>query len=237
MADRFLPFQAQFGQVYMSISNGNNLGSDSLQRLNAWARRTHEEIQESGSPAYEPTSIEPLDSEYRKELGDYLRDCLKLDYSATMSVIDSLKSTYHREDDLFIVSNQLLNSQSELEQNSYMAHEQGHRLGKKISKNRLEPLERSHELPAEEYRQLFQYLRSEEFAERAKLAMGQSMGEEFEYNHNLIEDKGSIYARKGSLGPENLVDPDRNEDLEEMAAEIEDLLVELSSGEPSWSTR
>ena len=115
-----------------------------------------------------------------------------------------------------------------------LAHEKGHRFGTQIIQEKLDPLQRSENVSEEASRLLRQYLKSENFAERTKVALGKSLGFDFNYNQDS-DEVATIYRLNNRIGPEELVDPEREESLDELAEDIDRMLIEISEGVQDWA--
>lgn len=220
----------------MSFVEASSYDEEVLEEFNDWSETIHGEIQGSGAVSYDPTAVEPLSAEYRKQIGNYLRERFGMDYSSIMMVLDGTEATYNERMDNFLVAYDVLSSEFSTEDVGRLAHEQGHRLGRKIVDERLKPLEQQEDVSAEAYRMLVEYLTSENFAERTKVAAGNTLDQDLSYRMELLEEPPMIYRLKGRLGPEELVDPERDEDLEEMVRDLEDMMQELAHGNSSWAT-
>jgi len=219
----------------MSLSEESSQAGMTLLDANSCAWKIYNEIQNSGAPDYRPTTVEPIDAEYRREIATYLRDNFNLNNRDTIHFIENLELVYDNSEDVFIATGNLLGSPFETSDKEFIAHEQGHRLGKEIIENWLEPLKESEEVSEDAYQQLYNYVASEDFAERTKLAIGKTIDEDFEYNERQLEDNGLIYSRKDRLGPDKLVETKRDENLDELIEEIERMMRELAEGDPSWT--
>jgi hypothetical protein len=219
----------------MSFVEASSYDEEILEEFNDWSETIHGEIQESGAVRYDSTDVEPLSAEYRKQIGNYLKESFGMDYASIMMVLNGTEATYNERMDNFLVSYDALSSDLSTEDIGRLAHEQGHRLGRKIVDERLKPLEKETDVSPEAYKKFVDYLNSENFAERTKVAAGNSIGHDLSYRMELLEEPPMIYRLKGRLGPEELVDPGREEDLEEMMTDLEDLMHDLSTGNSSWA--
>lgn len=207
---------------------------DILKGLTDWTVLVHNEIQESGSVRYDIPAIEPLNGDYRKEIGDYLHQTLGMDYSSVMNVLNGTEAVYHVDSDVLLVSYDVLNSEDQFQNQSLVAHEQGHRLGQKIIEKRLQPLSENQNVNQENVETLKDYLKSENFAERTKTAVGKNLRQNFQYNEKLIDNPPAIYEVRNRIGPDSLINSDREETIEEMVQDIEKLLREVHTDNPSW---
>ena len=207
---------------------------EAVDEMNDWVKTVHSELNSAGALKYPDTDVRPLDRDYRKQIGDYLSSEFQLDYTAVMFFLDGMESVYHAEDDVFLVaydSIQELPGEFEL---GVLAHEGGHRMGNKIIDNRLEPLKQTRNISDEAFNMFRDYLLSENFAERTKVAVGNTLDRDFSYSEKLLEESPTIYRLKGRIGPEELVDPDRDEDINKLIDNIEGMLIDLSRGSSDW---
>lgn len=205
-----------------------------LEEMNSWSESINEEITGSGWINYDAAEVKPLDHDYRREIGQYLSENFGLSYNSVMYFLDRTQMVYHADEESFLVSSDLLEPGFGDSERSVLTHEEGHRLGRLLADERLMPVRDSGNVSPEAYRKLFKYLKSDNFAERAKMAIGNSMGQDFDYCVELVEEEPALYRLKGRLGPEELVDPSRDETLEDMLDSVDELLLELLNGEPSW---
>lgn len=214
----------------MSFVESSSYDEGVLEEFNDWSETIHGEIQGSGAARYESTNVEPLDGDYRRQIGEYLRETFGMSYASIMRVLDNTEATYNEQDDNFLVSYDVLSSGLGTEDLGCLAHEQGHRLGVKIVEERLEPLEEEADISPEAYRKLVKYLKSENFAERTKVAVGNSFRLDLSYRMKLVEEPPMLYRLKDRLGPEEFVEPGREEDLEDMVRDLEDMMKDLANG-------
>jgi hypothetical protein len=222
--------------MVMSFRGPMSYDENVLEEMNSWSESINEEIAGSGWINYDAAEVKPLDHDYRREIGQYLSENFGLSHNAVMYFLDRTQMVYHADEGSFLVSSDLLEPDFGDSERSLLTHEEGHRLGRSLAEQRLLPVQDSGDVSPEAYRKLFKYLKSDNFAERAKMAIGNSMGQDFDYRVELVEDEPALYRLKGRLGPEELVDPSRDETLEELLRSVDELLVELLDGEPSWNT-
>lgn len=218
----------------MSFVDSSSYDESVLREFNDWAEEIHDEIQDGGALSYDSTNVEPIDAEYRKEIGNYLKRAFGMDYSSVMRVLEGTEATYNQRADNFLVSQDMLEDDFCSRELERLAHEQGHRLGRKIIEDRLKPLESEQNVPAEAYRKMVKYLSSENFAERTKVAVGNSFGRDLQYRMDLVDKPPMIYQVKERIAPQELVDTGRDETVEEMVRDIEDMMQELAFGDPYW---
>lgn len=205
-----------------------------LTDMNDWASIVHGEIQSNADIGYPETDVRPLDDTYRKQIGNYLTENFNLDYTAVLFFLDGMESVYHLEDDLFLVSYESLQERPGNFERGVISHEQGHRFGKKFIEKVLRPLEE--DIDSDTDLNLFKtYLHSENFAERMKVAIGNTLGRDFSYWKELSENSPAIYGMRDRIGPEELVDPERDEDLPEMMEALENTVTELENGSTPWN--
>lgn len=215
----------------MAARNSPNYDRDVLNEMNEWTHTVQNQIRSNWLQSYRNAEVRPLNGEYENEIKRHLMDDLGLDFGHALLFLDRTKMVYHPEEDAVLVSSELLESDFDGEKRALLAHEEGHRLGRNIVSEMLEPV--SGEVPETEYDKLHDYLMSDNFAERTKLAIGNDMGEVFEYQRDLVDGQPALYIMKGRLGPESFVDPDRNEDLEDLFNSVEEYVEDILSGKGS----
>lgn len=218
----------------MADSGAPEYSEAALGEMNDWIDEVHTALQSSGAPPYESTEVKPLDRHYRKEIGDYLSEQFSMDYASVLFFLDGMECVYHAEDDVFLVSYDSIQELPGDFEFGVLAHEQGHRTGHTIIENRLEPMHESGQVSDKALEMLQSYFVSENFAERTKVAVGNSLGRDFAYWEELAEESPLIYRLRDRIGPEELVDTERDETLPEMMDSTEVLLQQASSGDADW---
>lgn len=200
-----------------------------LSELDEEADLIHNEIQASGAINYSSPEVRKMSSQDRREIGRYLCKHTGLDYSSSVRVIKQLGMVYNDNRDVYLVTD-LLIDKDELENSfSYIAHESGHRYGRKLIQDRLLPIEGLEQVEKSEYNEVVDYFISENFAERVKLALGERFGMDVGYDERFIEDTPSGYLQRDRLGPENLVDSKRDETLNGLLNWVDETIRDLSS--------
>lgn len=219
----------------MDQNSHTQYSQEALHELTEWVQTVHSELDSSKLFDYPETDARPLDAEYSREIGRYISDQCRRDYTAALFFLDSIKTIYHVEEDFFLVaSDAIQNPPTEFEQ-GLLSHEQGHRMGYKIVDNHLDPIIENREVSEEASGILRSYFLSDNFAERTKVAVGNSLGRDFTYFESLQGEAPTVYRLKDRIGPEELVDPDRDDDLDELLDDVERMLIELSEGVQDWA--
>ena len=219
----------------MSLEEGSRYGQEALGELNTRAETIHGELQSAGAPDYPSTTVDFMDARDRRDIGEYLTREAGMDYCSSLHVIKQLGMVYREDEDRYIVTESLFDPEVSSDEQELLAHEVGHRLGRKVIEDRLMPLKDVKAVSPMAFDTLVDYLLSENFAERVKVATGESLGEDFVYDRRFVDDSPEGYELRARMGPEELVDPGRNEDLEILFRDIERLLDDLASGIEDWT--
>lgn len=219
----------------MSLGEDSGYREDVLRDLNTRAETIHSELQSAGAPEYPSTTVDPMDVQDRRDIGEYLTRESGLDYCSSLHIIKQLGMIYREDEDRYIVTDAALDPESSSNEYALLAHEAGHRLGRKVIEDRLAPLKQVETVSDEAFDTLANYLLSENFAERFKVAAGESVGMNFSYDERFLDGDPDGYELRARIGPEELVDPGRDEDLEVLLMDVERLVDHLSSGIEEWS--
>ncbi len=218
----------------MADSGTPEYSEAALEEMNEWIDEVHAALQSSGAPTYESTHVRPLDRQFRKEIGNYLKEQFSMDYTSILFFLDGMECVYHAEKDVFLVSYDSIQDLPGEFELGVLAHEQGHRAGYTIIEDRLEPMHEEGEISDKALKMLQSYFVSENFAERTKVAVGNSLGRDFTYWEELADESPLIYRLRDRIGPEELVDTERDETLPEMMDSTEVLLQQAANGEADW---
>ncbi len=219
----------------MSLEEGGTYGQEALRDLNARAETIHSELQSAGAPTYPSTTVDFMDVQDRREIGEYLTRESGLDYCSSLHVIKQLGMIYREDEDRYIVTEALFDPDTSSDEQALLGHETGHRLGRKVIEDRMMPLKEVEDVSTQAFDTLVDYFLSENFAERVKVATGETLGEDFAYDTRFVGDPPEGYEMRARVGPNELVDPSRNEDLEILFHDIDRLLDDLSKGVEGWT--
>lgn len=221
--------------LVVSLEESRGYDQKALRDLNGRAETIHSELQTAGAPEYPSTSVDFMDVQDRRDIGEYLCTETGMDYCSSLYVIEQLGMIYREDEDRYIVTEALFDPEVSSDEQALLAHEAGHRLGRKVIEDRMMPLKDSKDVSSEGFRTLVDYLVSENFAERVKVAIGESLGEDFVYDTRFIDNPPEGYKMRARIGPDELVDPSRNEDLEILFHDIDSLLDDLSKEVEDWT--
>ena len=214
----------------MSLEEGSGFMQDALSQLNDQIDSVHSELQASGAFHYPATSVDLMDERDRREIGEYLCRESGLDYGSSLYVIDQIGAIYREDEDRYIVTDALFDTQASSDEDALITHEAGHRFGRKIIAQRLMPVKRGLDDSPEALERLIDYFISENFAERVKVAAGETFNEDFTYNREFIDRPPEGYELRARIGPQEFVDPEREEDLELLLENVERLVEDTTRG-------
>ncbi|WP_414838280.1 hypothetical protein ACK3SF_02665 [Candidatus Nanosalina sp. VS9-1] len=219
----------------MSLDEGSGSRRDALGELNMRAETIHRELQSAGAPRYPSTTVNIMDVQDRREIGEYLCREVGHDYASSLYLIDNIGMIYREDQDRYLVTDTFLDSEDSSESEALLPHEMGHRFGRKVVEDELRPVRGAQNVSDEALSKLVHYLLSENFAERFKVATGETFGEDLHYDLEFIENAQKGYMMKDRVAPEELVDPGRSEDLVELVEDIEGLVEDVSRGVEDWN--
>lgn len=219
----------------MSLGDVSRYGQEALEELNAQAETIHSELQSAGAPDYPSTTVEMMTPQDRRDIGEYLTRESGHDFASSLYIIDRLGMIYREDEDRYIATESLFDPDVSSDEEELLAHEAGHRFGRKVVEEELNPLKGSEAVSGQAFEVLVGYLLSENFAERFKVATGETLDEDFSYDHSLVDDPRPSYKLRDRFGPDEMVDPGRDEDLEMLLAEVEGLVDDLSRGVQDWT--
>lgn len=214
----------------MSLEEGSGFRQDALNELNTQVETVRSELQASGAPKYPATSVEFMEEQDRRDIGEYLCRESGLDYGSSLYVIDRMGAIYREDEDRYIVTDNLFDSEASADEKALITHESGHRFGRKIISQRLMPVKMGLSDSPEALERLIDYFISENFAERVKVAAGETLGEDFTYNRDFVGAPPEGYELRARIGPQEFVDPDRDEDLEFLLENVERLVDDTTRG-------
>lgn len=219
----------------MSLEEGSSCGQEDLGELNTRAETIHSELQSAGAPEYPSTTVAMMSMQDRRDIGEYLTRESGMDYCSSIYVIKQLGMIYREDEDRYLVTESLFDPEVSSDEQELLAHEVGHRFGRKVVEEELRPLKDFETVSPEAFDKLANYLLSENFAERVKVATGETFDQNFHYNLSFVEDPRDGYKLRGRLGPEELVDPERVEDLEQLVGNVEAMVDDLADGVEDWT--
>lgn len=218
----------------MSLEERSGRDQGALSHLNTRVETIHGELQDSGATSYPVTSVEVMTVQDRREIGRYLCKEAGHSYESSLYLIDQIGMVYRDDEDRYLVNSSLLDSESASQPETLLPHEMGHRFGRKVVEKELMPIKEMQFVSNEAFGKLVDYLMSENFAERVKAATGESLDEDLSYDLTFIEDADAVYEMQQRLGPEELIDPSRSEDLNGLVESVESLIHDLSNGSNGW---
>lgn len=219
----------------MSLEEGSSYGQEALGELNTRAETIHSELQSAGAPEYPSTTVDMMGMQDRRDIGEYLCRESGYDFASSLQIIDQLGMIYREDEDRYIVTESLFEPGVSSDEQELLAHEVGHRFGRKIVEEELRPVKSVQTVSPEAFYKLADYFLSENFAERVKVATGESLDEDFTYDLSFIEDPQGSYELRARIGPEEFVDPERDEDFEELVRNVEGLVDDLTNGVEDWT--
>lgn len=221
--------------LVVSLEESRGYDQKALRDLNGRAETIHSELQTAGAPEYPSTSVDFMDVQDRRDIGEYLCTESGMDYCSSLYVIEQLGMIYREDEDRYIVNDAVFDPETSSDEEALLAHEVGHRLGRKIIESRMMPFKESEKVSTQAFDTLIDYFLSENFAERVKVATGERLDQNFLYDNRFLDEPPEGYEMRARIGPEELIDPSRNEDLDALFHDIDRLLDELTCGEEDWT--